>query len=336
VFAYLIRRLIGAVVMLFIVSIAVFLIFFLLPRIGGATADDLASRYVGKTADAAQIHSMAVHLGFTDPLYVQYGRFLAGIFAGADYSTGPTTVHCPAPCLGYSFITQNPVLPDLLDRFPVTLSLAVGGAIVWLAFGVSAGVVSALRKGSVFDRTAMGIALAGVSLPIFFTGLLALNIFSYNLGWFPAGSSYTPFTQNPALWAYDLVLPWLTLAFLNAAAYARLTRAGMLETMGEDFIRTARAKGLPERTVVVRHGLRAALTPITTIFGLDIGILLGSSILTEHTYSLNGLGAYALQAITSNDLPKVLGVTILAATFVIIANLVVDILYVVIDPRVRI
>jgi peptide/nickel transport system permease protein len=336
VFAYLIRRLIGAIVMLFIVSIAVFLIFFLLPRIGGATADDLASRYVGKTADAAQIHNMAVHLGFTDPLYVQYGRFLSGIFVGADYSTGPTTVHCPAPCLGYSFLQQTPVLPDLIDRFPVTLSLAVGGAIVWLAFGVSAGVISALRKGSIFDRTAMGIALAGVSLPIFFTGLLALNIFSYTLSWFPPGGSYTPFTENPGLWAYDLVLPWLTLAFLNAAAYARLTRAGMLETMGEDFIRTARAKGLPERTVVVRHGLRAALTPITTIFGLDIGILLGSSILTEKTYSLNGLGQYALQAITSNDLPKVLGVTMLAATFVIVANLVVDILYVVIDPRVRI
>ena len=335
-FAYLIRRLIGAIVMLFIVSIAVFLIFFLLPRIGGATADDLASRYVGKTADAAQVHLMAVKLGFTDPLYVQYGRFLAGIFAGADYSTGPTTVHCPAPCLGYSFLQQTPVLPDLIDRFPVTLSLAVGGAIVWLAFGVSAGVVSALRKGSVFDRTAMGIALAGVSLPIFFTGLLALNIFSYTLDWFPPGGSYTNFTDNPAEWAYDLALPWLTLAFLNAAAYARLTRAGMLETMGEDFIRTARAKGLPERTVVIRHGLRAALTPITTIFGLDIGILLGSSILTEKTYSLNGLGQYALQAITQNDLPKVLGVTILAATFVIVANLVVDILYVVIDPRVRI
>ena len=335
-FAYLIRRLVGAIVMLFIVSIAVFLIFFLLPRIGGATADDLASRYVGKTADAAQIHNMAVHLGFTDPLYVQYGRFLSGIFVGTDYSTGPTTVHCPAPCLGYSFLQQTPVLPDLLDRFPVTLSLAVGGAIVWLAFGVSAGVISALRKGSIFDRTAMGIALAGVSLPIFFTGLLALNIFSYTLGWFPPGGSYTDFTANPAEWAYDLALPWLTLAFLNAAAYARLTRAGMLETMGEDFIRTARAKGLPESTVVIRHGLRAALTPITTIFGLDIGILLGSSILTEKTYSLNGLGQYALQAITQNDLPKVLGVTILAATFVIIANLVVDILYVVIDPRVRI
>ncbi|MFI9384389.1 ABC transporter permease [Kutzneria sp. NPDC052558] len=335
-FAYLIRRLIGAVVMLFIVSIAVFLIFFLLPRIGGATADDLASRYVGKTADAAQIHLMAEKLGFTDPLYVQYGRFVSGIFVGADYSTGPTTVHCPAPCLGYSFLQQQPVLPDLLDRFPVTLSLAVGGAIVWLAFGVSAGVISALRKGSVFDRTAMGIALAGVSLPIFFTGLLALNIFSYTLDWFPPGGSYTNFTDNPAEWAYDLVLPWLTLAFLNAAAYARLTRAGMLETMGEDFIRTARAKGLPESTVVVKHGLRAALTPITTIFGLDIGILLGSSILTEKTYSLNGLGQYALQAITQNDLPKVLGVTILAATFVIIANLVVDVLYVVIDPRVRI
>ncbi|MBV9847498.1 MAG: ABC transporter permease [Kutzneria sp.] len=334
--AFVVRRLLGAILMLFIVSIATFAIFFLVPRLGGATADDLASRYVGKSAGAAQIHQMAEKLGFTDPLPVQYGHFVTGLVAGTDYSTGPTTVHCPAPCFGYSFITQNPVLPDLLDRLPVTLSLAAGGATIWLVFGVATGVLSALRKGTVFDRAAMGVALAGVSLPIFFTGLLSLSIFSYTLGVAAPGNSYTPITENPLLWAYDLILPWFTLAFLYAAGYARLTRAGMLETMNEDFIRTARAKGLPERTVVVKHGLRAALTPIVTIFGLDLGLLLGGAVLTESTYSLPGLGKYAVDAIVNNDLPKVLGVTLIAAFFIVFANLIVDLLYAVIDPRVRV
>src|SRR5262249_20634476 len=197
------------------------------------------------------------------------------------------------------------------------------------------GVLSALRKGSVFDRAAMGVALAGVSLPIYFTGLLALSIFAYNLGWFPPGGSYTPITENPFQWAYDLVLPWITLAFLYAAGYARLTRAGMLETMNEDYIRTARAKGLPERTVVVKHGLRSALTPILTIFGLDLGLLLGGAILTESTFSLPGIGKYAVDAVVNNDLPKVLGVVLVGSVFIIVANLVVDLLYAVVDPRVR-
>jgi peptide/nickel transport system permease protein len=335
VITFIVRRLIAAVLLLLVVSMATFAIFFLVPRLAGATDDDLASRYVGKTASPEAIHEIAVKLGFTDPIYVQYGRFLKGIVAGAEYSTGPTTVQCPAPCLGYSFITQNPVLPDLLDRIPVTLSLALGGAIIWLIAGVSTGVLSALRRGSLFDRTAMGVALAGVSLPIFFTGLLSLSIFSYALGITAPGGSYTPFTQNPFLWAYDLILPWITLAFLYAAAYARLTRAGMLETMNEEFIRTARAKGLPERTVVVKHGLRSALTPILTIFGLDLGLLLGGAILTESTYSLPGIGKYAIDAIVNNDLPKVLGVVLVGAFFIIIANLIVDMLYAVIDPRVR-
>jgi peptide/nickel transport system permease protein len=335
VISYIIRRLFAAVVLLLIVSAVTFSIFFLVPRLAGANPDDLASRYVGKSGGAQQIHQMAVHLGFTDPVWVQYGRFIKGIVAGADYDTGPTTVHCPAPCLGYSFINQNPVLPDLLDRIPVTISLAVGGAVVWVIFGVGAGVISALRKGSLFDRAAMGVALAGVSLPIFFTGLLSLSVLSYSLHLFPGGSSYTPITENPALWAYDLTLPWVTLAFLYAAGYARLTRAGMLETLNEDYIRTARAKGLPERTVVVKHALRATLTPILTIFGLDLGLLLGGAILTESTYSLPGIGQYAVQAINNNDLPKVLGVTLVAAFFIIVANLVVDVLYAVVDPRVR-
>jgi peptide/nickel transport system permease protein len=335
VIAYIIRRLIAAVLLLFVVSIVTFGIFFLIPRLAGASSDDLASRYAGKTADAETIHRIAIKLGFTDPLPVQYGRFVKGVFAGADYVTGPTTEHCPAPCFGYSFITQTPVWPELLDRLPITMSLAGGAAVIWLFAGVGTGVLSALRKGTVFDRAAMGVALAGVSLPIFFTGLLTLSIFSYSLHWTVPGGTYVNFADNPFQWAHSLILPWITLAFLYAAGYARLTRAGMLETMGEDYIRTARAKGLPERTVVVKHGLRAALTPILTIFGLDLGLLLGGAILTESTYSLNGIGKYAIDAIGNNDLPKVLGVTMVAATFVIIANLVVDVLYAVIDPRVR-
>jgi peptide/nickel transport system permease protein len=335
VFAYLIRRFISAIVLLFIVTAVVFAIFFLLPRLGGATADDLASRYVGKSAGEAQIHETAVRLGFTDPIWAQYGRFAKGLVAGSDYDYGAGVEHCPAPCLGYSFLTQNPVLPELLDRLPVTMSLAAGAAFLWLLGGVSTGVVSALKRGSAIDRAAMTTALAGVSLPIFFTGLLSLSIFSYGLGWTAPGGSYTPLQENPIQWAYDLLLPWITLAFLYAAAYARLTRAGMLETMNEDYIRTARAKGLKERDVVVRHGLRAALTPILTIFGLDLGLLLGGAVLTETTFSLPGIGQYAVQALSNNDLPKVLGVTILGAVFIIIANLVVDLLYAVIDPRVR-
>ena len=332
---YLVRRVAAALGLLVVVSIVTFAIFFLVPRLAGASANDLASRYVGKTAGAEQVAAAASRLHFDDPLYVQYGRFAKGIVVGADYDYGPAVEHCPAPCLGYSFLTQNPVLPDLLDRLPVTASLAAGASVLWLVGGVAIGVLSALRRGSVFDRAAMGVALAGVSLPIFFTGLASLAFFSYKLGIFAAGGSYTALTDNPALWAYDLLLPWITLAFLYAAGYARLTRAGMLETMNEDYIRTARAKGLPERTVVLRHGLRSALTPILTIFGLDLGLLLAGAILTESTFSLNGIGKYAVDAIVTQDLPKVLGVTLLGAFFIVFANLVVDVLYAVLDPRVR-
>src|SRR4029079_10124871 len=304
-----------------------FAIFFLVPRLAGATPESLASRYVGRTADEATMHAIAEKLGFRDPVYVQYGRFLHQLVAGAGFSTGPTTVHRPAPSLGYSFITQNPVLPDILERLPVTLSLAAGAAVLWLTSGVAVGVLSALRRGSVCDRAAMSVALAGVSLPIFFTGLLSLSIFSYWLGITAPGGSYTRIEDNPLLWAYDLLLPWITLAFLSSAAYARLTRAGMLDTMGEDFIRTARAKGLPESAVVVKHGLRAALTPILTLFGLDLGLLLGGAILTESTFSLPGIGKYSVDAVVNNDLPKVLGVVMVGSLFIIVANLVVDLLY---------
>jgi peptide/nickel transport system permease protein len=323
------------VITLIIVSIITFGIFFVIPLWAGGSAESLASRYVGRTANQEQVALAAHNLGFNDPLWMQYGRWVKAIFLGADYNYGPGVEHCPAPCFGYSFITRQPVWHDLLDRMPVTLSLALGASILWLVVGVSVGVLSALRRGTVFDRASMGIALAGVSLPIFFTGLMSLAIFSYKLGWTAPGGHYTRFTDNPIDWAYNLILPWITLAFLFSAAYARLTRAGMLETMGEDYVRTARAKGVRERNVVTRHGLRAALTPIVTIFGLDLGLLLGGAVLTESTFSLPGLGKYAIDGIFANDLPKVMGVTLIAAVFVVVANLVVDILYAVVDPRVR-
>ncbi|MGH3680959.1 MAG: ABC transporter permease, partial [Natronosporangium sp.] len=332
---YLARRVIGAVLMLLVVSMVTFAIFFVVPLAAGGSAENLAARYVGRTAGSEEVAETAERLGFNDPLPVQYGRWLKGIVAGDDYDLGPTVEHCPAPCFGYSFINRSPVWPELLDRLPVTASLALGAAMIWLLAGVSIGVLSALRRGSFFDRTAMGVALSGVSLPIFFTGLLSLVIFSYGLGWTASGGAYTPIEENPASWAYDLILPWVTLAFLFAAIYARLTRAGMLETMSEDYIRTARAKGLAERRVIVKHGLRGALTPIVTIFGLDVSLLMGGAVLTESTFSLPGLGKYAIDAITTNDLPKVMGVTMLTAVFVVFANLIVDVVYGVVDPRVR-
>ncbi|MEV0899776.1 ABC transporter permease [Actinoplanes sp. NPDC049802] len=332
---YIIRRLFAAVMLLFIISAATFGIFYLIPRLVGATPETLATRYVGRAATPETVNLIAEKLGFYDPLWLQYGHWVKAIFTGADYDLGATVEHCPAPCFGYSFITKQPVWPELIDRLPVTLSLAIGAAILWLLLGLSIGTLSALRRGSFLDRAAMTFSLAGVSLPIFFTGMVSLLLFSYTLGWTAPGGTYTPFTENPGEWAYALILPWAVLALQFSAQYARLTRAGMLETMGEDYIRTARAKGLRERDVNVRHGLRAALTPILTIFGLDFGLLLGGAVLTESVFSLPGLGKYAVDAITNNDLPKVLGVTLMAAIFVVVANLIVDLLYAVVDPRVR-
>ncbi|WP_406404628.1 ABC transporter permease [Streptomyces sp. NBC_00879] len=332
--AYIIRRVAAAVILLFVVTAITFAIFFLVPRLAGETSTQLAAQYVGRDPSPEALAAVQKNLGFDQPLYTQYWQFVHGIFAGRTFHYGPDASYCKVPCFGYSFKSHLPVWPQITERIPVTLSLAVGAAIIWLVSGVSIGVLSALKRGSIFDRLSMGIALAGVSLPIFFTALVSLALFSYKWPIFP-NLQYVPFTSDPLMWAKNLVLPWITLAFLYSALYARLTRAGMLETMSEDYIRTARAKGLSERTVVVRHGLRSALTPIITIFGLDIGLLLGGAVLTETAFSLPGVGQYAVQAITDNDLPKIMAVTTLAAFFIVVANLVVDVLYVAVDPRVR-
>ena len=331
---FIVRRLIATVLLLIVVSMITYAVFFLIPRLAGQTSYQLATEYLGRSPSRSAVLAVEQKLGFNRPVYVQYGRFLRGLVFGEHYNAGTSTTYCPPPCFGYSFKTQQPVWPLMVSSMPVTISLAIGAAILWLVGGVTIGVISALKRGTLFDRFSMGLALAGVSLPIFFTGLLALELFSYKWPIFP-NVTFVPLTQNPLLWARNLVLPWVTLAFLYAALYARLTRAGMLETMSEDYIRTARAKGLPERTVIVKHGLRAALTPIITIFGMDLGALLGGAIITEHTFSLNGLGQFTIEAINNQDLPEILGVTMLAAFFIIIANLVVDILYAVVDPRVR-
>jgi peptide/nickel transport system permease protein len=334
VITFIIRRLIATVFLLIVVSMITFAIFFLIPRLAGQNTYQLATEYVGRNPTRAAVLQVEAQLGLDHPLWVQYWNFLKGIVVGAHYNSGTAKTYCPPPCFGYSFRSQQPVWPQMVSDLPVTLSLAIGAAVIWLVAGVAIGVISALKRGTLFDRFSMGIALAGVSLPIFFTGLISLELFSYKWPLFP-NVTYVSFLTNPYLWARNLVLPWICLAFLYAALYARLTRAGMLETMNEDYIRTARAKGLPERTVIFKHGLRAALTPIVTIFGMDLGLLLGGAIITEYTFSLHGLGLFTILAIQNQDLPEILGVTMLAAFFIVIANLVVDVLYAVVDPRVR-
>ncbi|GAA3931548.1 ABC transporter permease [Streptomyces gulbargensis] len=328
--AYIVRRLFAVVVMLLVVTLVTLSIFFLIPKMTGS---DPAAMFVGKQADPASIEAIRQKLGLDEPILVQFWHFVSGIFVGRDYTGGGSTIHCAAPCFGYSFRTEQDVWTMMVDAFPVTLSMVLGAAVLWLVLGISAGVLSALKRGTIVDRAAMMTALAGVSLPIFFTGMLAMFVFRTQLGWLKA--SYVPITESFGGWFGGLILPWVTLAFLYAAMYARLTRATMLEVLGEDYIRTARAKGLTEPVVLRKHAMRSTMTPILTIFGMDLGALVGGAILTETTFNLQGLGWMAIKGVSERDLPLILAVTLVTASCVVIANLVVDLLYAVIDPRVR-
>ncbi|GAA2100902.1 ABC transporter permease [Kitasatospora saccharophila] len=327
---YLVRRLFNVAFMLLVIAAVTFGIFFMVPKLTGT---DPAMLYVGKIADPAAIEGIRHKMGLDKSIIEQFWLFLRGVFVGRDYNAGVDMTHCAAPCLGYSFKTEQAVWPLLLSRVGVDISLAVGASLIWLVFGTATGVVSALRRGTALDRLTMGVALAGVSLPIYFTGLVALALFVSQLGWFP--SDYVNFTDDPVSWFQGLVLPWVTLAFLFAATYARLSRATLLDVLGEDYIRTARAKGLREPVVIGKHAMRSTLTPILTIFGMDLGGLLGGAVLTEYTFNLRGLGYEAVTSIQSSDLPVIMGATLFAAFFIVMANLVVDLLYAVVDPRVR-
>ncbi|HEX8081957.1 MAG TPA: ABC transporter permease [Jatrophihabitans sp.] len=329
---YIIRRSIGGVLVLLVTSFVTFFIFQVGPKIAGVSP---ALFYVGKIPPNEEgLRLIEARFGFDLPLWKQYFDWGGGILFGRTLGddTG-ATVECAAPCLGYSFRQQLPVSEMIMRALPVELSIALGAAVLWLVGGLTIGSISALKRGSFFDRAAMTMALAAVSLPIFFTGPILLLVFKYKLGWLP-NTNYASITSDPEQWLRSMILPWLALAFIFAALYARLTRANMLETMSEDYVRTARAKGLARRTVVVKHGLRAALTPIVTIFGLDLGQLIGSAVITESVFNLPGLGLISIKAINSQDLPVILGVTIVATFAVVVANIIVDIGYAFVDPRV--
>jgi peptide/nickel transport system permease protein len=319
VITYIVRRLLWAVLLLLFISFLTYLIFYKLP-----SADPVLLR-AGRQPTPELIAAITEQLGLDKPWYVQYGKYLERLIFHFDF--------------GYSYQNNIAVKETIFDRLPATISLAVGGAVVWLVVGVSVGIISAIKRGTILDRVAMGGALLAISAPVYWVGLVSIYLFSKDLGkllpLFDATGVYTPINEDPLKWAGKLILPWLVLATAFAAVYARFLRANLLDVMGEDYIRTARAKGLPERRVVFKHGVRSAITPVVTIFGLDLGILFGGAILTESVFNIPGVGRLAFDAIQKSDLPIVQGTVLIGAAAIIFFNLAVDVLYAFIDPRVR-
>ncbi|MBX5468669.1 MAG: ABC transporter permease [Thermoleophilaceae bacterium] len=315
---YIIRRLLWVIVLLFFVSFITFMIFYLFP-----SADPAALR-AGRQPNPELVEQIRHQLGLDKPWYVQYVDYMKGVFLHFD--------------LGYSYQNNISVKTQIFQRLPATISLALGAAVVWLVIGIAVGTISAVRRRSLFDRVSMTGALVGISAPVYWLGLLALYLFANDIGRFkifPGSGSYVPISQDPAKWFTSLIVPWFVLAAAFAAFYARLLRSNLIDVMSEDYIRTARAKGLSERRVVLRHGIRSAITPIVTAAGLDIGILLGGAILTESVFNIPGIGRLAFDSIQNSDLPMIQGTVLFGAFFIVMANLIVDILYAFIDPRVR-
>jgi peptide/nickel transport system permease protein len=316
---YIIRRLLWSVILLLAVSLIAFLIFVLMP------AADPAILRAGRNPSPEVIAAIRENLGLDKPWWQQYLIYLRDLVLHFDF--------------GYSYQNNVAVRETIFDRLPATISLAVGGAVVWLLIGIPIGIISAIKRGTLIDRLAMGGALLAISAPVYWVGLVSIYLFSEDLGKllpiFKGSGQYTPLTEDPVAWFTALILPWLVLATAFAAIYARFLRANLLDVMGEDYIRTARSKGLGERRVVFKHGLRSAITPIVTIFGLDLGILIGGAILTETVFNIPGIGRLAFDSIQKSDLPIVQGTVLIAALAIILANLIVDIVYAFLDPRVR-
>jgi peptide/nickel transport system permease protein len=317
---FLIRRILLGILVMWMVTVLVFGIFF-----AGSGPQDVARRLAGRNANQTTIDNIRSSLHLNKPIVVQYWDFIKRLVWHHN--------------LGYSYYHQEPVSTVIKAAFPITLSLALGAAVIWLIIGVSTGVLSAVRRGTIWDRASTTIALIFYSMPTFVLGLLMLWIFYYQftihgLHWFP-GQGYTYFTQSPVDWFRGLVLPWFTLALISAATYTRLTRGSLLEVLGEDYIRTARAKGLSERRVIYKHGLRSALTPVVSQFGIDVGVLAGGAIITETVFGMPGLGYTAVNSIEQQDLPVIIGIVIIASAAVVVANIIVDLFYAVLDPRVR-
>jgi len=314
---FLIRRVLQGIFVLWMISVAVFALFFIAPS-------DVARRLAGRQATPESIAAVTHRLGLDRPKYEQYGSFVWRALHGD---------------LGYDYYHGVTVTSIIKEALPKTLSLVLGAAVLWLFFGIFNGVISAVKTRSIADRALTVFSLVFYSMPSFLIGLLLLYFAYYRLtlsgrAWFPPGG-YVPLTQDPAHWAQSLILPWISLALLQAAAYTRLTRSSLLEVMGEDYIRTARSKGISERRVVVRHGLRAALTPVITQFGIDLGALVGGVLIVETVFSIDGLGRESLIAFNAQDLPVIAGIVLLGAAAVTVANILVDMLYAVLDPRIR-
>ena len=330
-FAYISRRLAVSFFILLAASFAVYVIFAFLPF-------DPAALTCGKNCnDPGIIEANRRRLGYDLPFFTQYFLFLKGLFVGRTFGEGAAMINCPAPSLGYSF-QQHACVTNLIgEALPVTFSLAIGAIVMWLSLGIGLGILAARFRGRIVDRLSTIFVLIGTSLPTFLTGLILLVfvVIRWGLIPFPSGN-YTSFFENPFEWAQILFLPWLTLAFAYAALYTRFVRSSVIDTSNEDYIRTARAKGLSEGVILGKHTLRAALAPIATMAGLDFAGLLGGAILTESVFNLPGLGRLAISAVTKYDLPIIVATTLLAAFIVVIMNLIVDILYAYIDPRVRV
>jgi peptide/nickel transport system permease protein len=323
---YIARRLTWTIVVVLAVVAVTFCVFFLLPN------GNPALRFCGKAPTEQCIQLTDARLHLNKPWYIQFGYFVKTLVTGDQDGW---------PGLGYSYGNYVSVRSEIIQRAPRTLWLIAGAATLWLTGGVAIGVLSAVRRRTWVDRTAMGFALFGISAPVFWLGLMALFVVWKEHFWIPGlpnltgGSGYVPIGDGINHWFDHLILPWTVLALLYMAIYARLTRNNLLETLGEDYIRTARAKGLSERTVILKHGLRASLTPIVTIFGLDIALLVGGAIITESVFNIQGLGWLAFNGAITQDLPTVVGVVICTATAVAVMNLIVDIIYAFLDPRVR-
>jgi peptide/nickel transport system permease protein len=320
-------RFVAMLVTLLIVAVLTYAIFYLLPA-------DPARLSCGRPCTKESLDRVTEFMGTGRPWWQQVWDYVSGVVAGRTFGSGESVVDCAAPCFGYSFQQHVSVTDLVVSRFPVTASIAVGAAVVWLLIGVTGGVVSALRHGTAIDRGVMMFAITGVSAPAYVVGLLGILVFGFYLHWLPTGG-YVPFEQDPTQWLLHLILPWCTLAFVTAPVYARLTRAEMLETMRQDYIRTARAKGLGERRVVLRHGLRNALLPVVTVFGLDLGALLGGAVIVERVFSMQGLGSLLLDAVNRLDLQVIVGFTLFSAFIIVLANFLVDLVYGLIDPRVK-
>jgi peptide/nickel transport system permease protein len=315
---YIVRRLLWVIVLLLAVSALTFLIFYAFP-----SADPAVLR-AGRQPNPQLVEQIRHNLGLDRPLIVQYGDYMKNLVTKFD--------------LGYSFQNNISVRTQIFQRLPATISLAVGAAVVWLIVGIMVGVISAVRRRTLLDRFTMTGTLVAISAPVYWLGLVSLYLFANDIGRvkiFPGAGSYVPLSDNPVKWFESLILPWLVLAAAFAAIYARLLRTTMIESMSEDYIRTARAKGLSERRVILRHALRSAITPIVTAAGLDLGVLLGGAILTETVFNIPGIGRLAFDSIQNSDLPMIQGTVLLGAFFIVIANLVVDVAYAFIDPRVR-